>query len=586
MLPATTLLTIARPPPSWMWTPPPIAKRPLGGATADRLPVTVLFFNVSVPTRALQIPPPWESLATGPPASFSLMVVRSSVSFPQFAMPPPSPRAKPHGPPGHGGPIGAATRGRRAIARDQRVGDRDRRASRAAWRRRDEDAAADDERRVARVDPVPDRDAGDRHGRRARGARAGDREDRAAAADDGRVCAGAPELDALADHDAAGVRPACDRDAVSVNRRVDGGLDRRVAAMAPADAEPAQRAYVRPRIQPVLRRSRASRRRSERSSSDLSFQGSTQTVSMTRSQGMPASLARLLDHLTRRCVEEAENELVADEVERATEGRASRGIGSTDGESKLVFGHAGPEALGRVQHRGQWSADCCPKPVPNASRPLGKGARALETSLHGSEPSRVPASGPAHRDRRRRADRRGRPEAACAARSAPAQREPCRLARAPDRGALRRAGRELGRSRAAQPRLAPAQGPEPGRPEASRGSPRGPAATCSGSSRASSISTGSRCWSRRAVRRSRPATRPQPPARCARRRRCGTDGRSRISSSSGSSGSRPSGSTSSASPRSRSGSTPSSRSAGICRSSPSSNASAPTTRSASASGRS
>ena len=52
------------------------------------------------------------------------------------------------------------------------------------------------------------------------------------------------------------------------------------------------------------------------------------------------------------------------------------------------------------------------------------------------------------------------------------------------------------------------------------------------------------------------------PRCCATRRRCGTDGRSRISSSSRSRGSRSSGSRSCASPRSRSGSTRSSRSAG------------------------
>ena len=40
MLPATMLFVIARPPPSWMCTPPPIAKRPLGGTTADRFPET------------------------------------------------------------------------------------------------------------------------------------------------------------------------------------------------------------------------------------------------------------------------------------------------------------------------------------------------------------------------------------------------------------------------------------------------------------------------------------------------------------------------------------------------------------------
>src|SRR5262245_36761808 len=67
--------------------------------------------SVRVATRALQMPQPWEWVATGPPDTLSLTVVRSSVRFPQFAMPPPSPRAKPQGPPGHGGPTGAATVG-------------------------------------------------------------------------------------------------------------------------------------------------------------------------------------------------------------------------------------------------------------------------------------------------------------------------------------------------------------------------------------------------------------------------------------------------------------------------------------------
>ena len=187
---------------------------------------------------------------------------------------------------------------------------------------------------------------------------------------------------------------------------------------------------------------------------------------MTRSQGMPGSFARLLDQLARGCVEEAEHDA------RRRRGRARRGRPRAPrrrsvrphggGETKLVLGHAGPEALGRVQHRGQSSARGCPKPVPNASRPLGKRARSLETSLHGSEPSRVPAAGPAHGDRRRRADRRGRPEAASAARAAAAEREPRRPARAADRGAVRRPERQLGRSRAAQPRLTAAEGSEPG----------------------------------------------------------------------------------------------------------------------------
>ena len=131
------------------------------------------------------------------------------------------------------------------------------------------------------------------------------------------------------------------------------------------------------------------------------------------------------------------------------------------------------------------------------------------------EPSRVPAARPAHGDRRRRTDRRRRAEAAGAARAAAAEREPRRPARAADRGAVRRPERQLGRSRAAQPRLAAAEGSGSGERRTSRVSPRGRGLPAPGrAGRARSRATSS-CWSQRAVRRSRPATRRRPHARCA-----------------------------------------------------------------------
>ena len=151
-----------------------------------RLPATAEFLSVSVPTPALQMPPPWASLATGPPASFPLTVVRSSVSFPQFPIPPPSPRANPHGPPGHGGPTGAATVGVARLPRDDAVPDVTVAPVAPPGCARDEDAAAERDGRVARVDAVPDRDAGDRDRRLARSTGNADREHGPAAADHGR----------------------------------------------------------------------------------------------------------------------------------------------------------------------------------------------------------------------------------------------------------------------------------------------------------------------------------------------------------------------------------------------------------------
>src|SRR5581483_4457357 len=76
-------------------------------------------------------------------------------------------------------------------------------------------------------------------------------------------------------------------------------------------------------------------------------------------------------------------------------------------------------------------------------------------------PPRVPDPRSAQRPggRRRRCGRGA--EAARAARAAPPEREPRRLARAARRGALPGAERQLGRPRAAEPRLAAAQGAEP-----------------------------------------------------------------------------------------------------------------------------
>ena len=72
----------------------------------------------------------------------------------------------------------------------------------------------------------------------------------------------------------------------------------------------------------------------------------------------------------------------------------------------------------------------------------------------GSRPPRVQGAGAAHgAGGRRRRPRRG-PEAARAPRPAPARCEPRRLPRTADRGALRRAERQLCRSRTPEPRLA------------------------------------------------------------------------------------------------------------------------------------
>src|SRR5207249_4548874 len=62
--------------------------------------------------------------------------------------------------------------------------------------------------------------------------------------------------------------------------------------------------------------------------------------------------ARLLDAFARAGLEQAEHEFVARQVERATKCRVRVG-GARDREPELVFGHAGPEALGRVQHRAE-----------------------------------------------------------------------------------------------------------------------------------------------------------------------------------------------------------------------------------------
>ena len=94
------------------------------------------------------------------------------------------------------------------------------------------------------------------------------------------------------------------------------------------------------------------------------------------------ALACTLHAVGRGGLEQAEDEFVAGQVERSLEGceRPLPGvvIGARSREQKLVFGHAGPEALGRVQHGGN-VPESCPKAVPSASRPLGKDAAALET---------------------------------------------------------------------------------------------------------------------------------------------------------------------------------------------------------------
>ena len=98
------------------------------------------------------------------------------------------------------------------------------------------------------------------------------------------------------------------------------------------------------------------------------------------------------------------------------------------------------------------------------------------------------------------ADRRA--EAACAARAAAAERQPCRLARAADRRAVCRAERQFGRSRAAQPRFAVAQGARggtPGRAAPRRARARLPAARRARASSTSSASSSSSLTGREAL---------------------------------------------------------------------------------------
>src|SRR5207247_4796349 len=104
------------------------------------------------------------------------------------------------------------------------------------------------------------------------------------------------------------------------------------------------------------------------------------------------------------------------------------------------------------------------KAVPTASRPLVSRSQVEDTlAAHdGSEPPRVPDPRSARGSGGRHFGPDWGTEAARAARAAPAEREPCRLARATNRRALRGTEPQLGRSRAAQPGLAPAQGPRPG----------------------------------------------------------------------------------------------------------------------------
>ena len=308
----------------------------------------------------------------------------------------------------------------------------------------------------------------------------------------------------------------------------------------------------------------------------LSFQGSTQTVSMTRSQGIPArSLACLTRARTR--VEQAEHELVAGEVERTAEaaglqGRLNRLRVQRRGAARPRSRRARSiwPCTARAERRRRLSQTC-----PRTGPGLWKRGAADETpESHGDRPPGVPDPGPAHCDRRRHRGRRRRAEAARAARAAAAEREPRRLARPADRRAVRGAERQLGRPRAAQPRLAAAEGSRPGRRRRAAARRARTAATCCASSPASSTSSTSSGSSRRGARRSRPAT-PRGGGVAPRgARRCGTGGRSPISSSSRSRGSRSSGSRSCGWRPSRSGSTPSSRSAAISRSSPSSRRSA------------
>ena len=110
-LPSTALFSIVSTLPKRDRMPPASAKRPFGAETRARFPVIVLFRIVSVAKNRFEMPPPSASLATSEPATLFDTVTWSSVSVPPFAIPPPSPCANGHGPPGHGGPIGAVSVG-------------------------------------------------------------------------------------------------------------------------------------------------------------------------------------------------------------------------------------------------------------------------------------------------------------------------------------------------------------------------------------------------------------------------------------------------------------------------------------------
>src|SRR5439155_70200 len=97
----------------------------------------------------------------------------------------------------------------------------------------------------------------------------------------------------------------------------------------------------------------------------------------------PRSLARLLDGCGRRRLEHAKHELVSGQVQRASKNRARTHAaligGSADRDAKLRLRHAGPEALGRVEHGReppQWLSQRCPKPIP---RPWQRGRRARDS---------------------------------------------------------------------------------------------------------------------------------------------------------------------------------------------------------------
>ena len=228
-------------------------------------------------------------------------------------------------------------------------------------------------------DAAGDRDARDRDRRLARRARNAERQHRPAALDDRRARARADDRDAHIDGDASGVATGAISDRVAVVGGIHRRLDRRVAPRSSC-----RRSGWRPA--PVAQRSPRRRRRSVRhrrlvqgvpshsplwisAAGDVSTcvrgahavaasppSGASQTVSMTRSQGIPAwSLARLT--ATRELASNRQRTRSSPgEEQRAAIGRAAPARHPRDRLERALSclfefagGHAGPVALGGVE---------------------------------------------------------------------------------------------------------------------------------------------------------------------------------------------------------------------------------------------